>query len=265
MESEGEQFDNNRLQEMTQFETQELNDAVEYLESIGAIELIKTLGTDPFRFATVILQSRGRYLYHEIKDEVTKETEPSKNSILPERPFNPIGSPYGFTEDDWDNVSLQKEDDETLYVVLGKQFESDNYDSNELDTNIKAHFHDAVQLYNQIHNNNKINFNFKALSAGFGEHLFNDIARSIIGSDIAVFETSDLNPNVMLEMGVALTWGIRVLPIKNNGCPSPPSDVSGQTWIEYNNSGSEILYDKFDRKLVKMIERVMGKKGRYRG
>jgi hypothetical protein len=55
---------------------------------------------------------------------------------------------------------------------------------------------------------------FRALAAGYGEHLFNQIARDIIAADIAVFETSDLNPTVMLEMGVALTWGVRVLPIK---------------------------------------------------
>ncbi len=70
---------------------------------------------------------------------------------------------------------------------------------------------------------------FHVLSAGYGDHLFNKIARDIISADIAVFETSDLNANVMMEMGVALTWGVRVLPIKKQGRPGPPSDVSGQT------------------------------------
>ena len=52
-----------------------------------------------------------------------------------------------------------------------------------------------------------VQLDFQSLAAGYGGHLFNKIARDIIGADIAVFETSNLNPNVMLEMGVALTWG----------------------------------------------------------
>jgi hypothetical protein len=44
-----------------------------------------------------------------------------------------------------------------------------------------------------------------------------------------LFETSDNNPNVMIEMGVALTWDRRVFPIKKKGRPKPPSDISGQT------------------------------------
>jgi predicted nucleotide-binding protein len=68
--------------------------------------------------------------------------------------------------------------------------------------------------------------------------LFNEIARDIISSDIAVFETSDLNPNVMLEMGVALTWDVRVLPIKKEGQPKPPSDISGQTYADYRDSAA---------------------------
>jgi hypothetical protein len=66
----------------------------------------------------------------------------------------------------------------------------------------------------------------------------------------------------MLEMGVALTWGVRVVPFKAKGRPSPPSDISGQTWVEYENSAKTINDDKFDRKLLIMIERVISAKGR---
>jgi len=90
--------------------------------------------------------------------------------------------------------------------------------------------------------------------------LFNEIARNIIGADIAVFETSDLNPNVMLEMGVALTWGVRVLPIKKRDAPKPPSDISGQTWIDYEDSFARVIDSEFERNLLKMIERIMAVK-----
>ena len=55
----------------------------------------------------------------------------------------------------------------------------------------------------------KSELKFRAVHAGYvkSEHLFNEIARDIISSDIAVFETSDMAPNVFIEIGVALTWG----------------------------------------------------------
>lgn len=54
---------------------------------------------------------------------------------------------------------------------------------------------------------------FTASGRDMASTSFNEIARDVISADIAVFETSDQNSNVMIEMGVALTWGRRVLPI----------------------------------------------------
>ena len=71
---------------------------------------------------------------------------------------------------------------------------------------------------------------------------------------------SDLNPNVMVEIGVALTWGVRVLPIKLEGRPSPPSDISGQTWVDYRDSGGEFIDPKHLEKLVRMVQRAARKK-----
>lgn len=120
----------------------------------------------------------------------------------------------------------------------------------------------AVDTYNAASARPPLTLDFRSLSAGYGEHLFNEIARDIIGSDIAVFETSDLNPNVMLEMGVALTWGVSVLPIKYEGRPKPPSDVSGQSWAEYRDHAALFLDADHQAKVVRMIERAVRKKGR---
>ena len=84
-------------------------------------------------------------------------------------------------------------------------------------------------------------------------------ARDIIGADLAVFETSDLNPNVVLEMGVALTWGMRVLLIKRGGCEKPPSDISGQTWADYEESARKFLDRDHGVKLIEMIKRAVRK------
>ncbi len=101
-----------------------------------------------------------------------------------------------------------------------------------------------------------VTLDFRPLAAGYGSHLFNEIARDIIAADIAVFETSDLNPNVMIEMGVALTWGTRVHPIRHHAAPTPPSDISGQTWAAYDANGATWMDADHDRRLVKMVERA---------
>jgi hypothetical protein len=262
VQNDKELFENAWLQEHTDLTPRDINDAVDYLESIGAIEVGKYLGTAPFDFGDVELKSRGRYIYNEIAAE--RESSKAKNQdrsiALPTRPLNPIGSPYGFNENDWVTVSLQKEETQTLYVVMGMQFESRFYDNDILSRNVQDIFQKAIEQCNEHHPNGKIQLHFERLSAGLGEHLFNEIARNIIGADIAVFETSDLNPNVMLEMGVALTWGVSVLLIKEKEAPKPPSDISGQTWIDYEESGKRIMDSKLDRKLVKMIERIIAAK-----
>jgi hypothetical protein len=131
-----------------------------------------------------------------------------------------------------------------------------------LKTNVQKMFKEAVTSYNKLPGARPITLDFRPLAAGYGEHLFNEIARDVIGADIAVFETSDLNPNVMVEIGVALTWGVRVLPIKAEGCPKPPSDISGQTWADYKDSGAGFADPEHNSKLVRMVERAARKKGR---
>ena len=179
-------------------------------------------------------------------------------------PPAPIGSPYGFSDEDWEHIAQLKSKTAELRVVLGYQFNSTHYDSNALRLNVGAMFEEAVAAYNASRGALKTELVYAPLAAGYGEHLFNEIARDIIAADIAVFETSDLNPNVMLELGVALTWGTRVLPIKHAACPKPPSDVSGQTWADYENSASRFIDAEHSEKLVRMVQRAVLKKGRAR-
>ena len=258
IEREVKEAQGKQIEQMTGLSPEDINDAVDYLEDLGSVEVIKWLGTAPYNFGAITVNSRGRYLYHEMKkrtDEVEKEKK-----LLPERPVNPVGSPYGFTDDDWEFVSLRREDRSTLNVVFGLQYKSEYYNTDQLISNIKKYFQKAVETYSEKPSKEKITLQFEKLTAGYGEHLFNTIARSIIGSDIAVFEVSDQNPNVMIELGVALTWGVRVLPLREKNSPKPPTDISGQTWIEYEESGGKIIDEEFHRKLEKMIERAISKK-----
>lgn len=249
-----------QIEQIIGLSPEDINDAVDYLVVLGSVEVIRGLGTEPYTFGAIMVNSRGKFLYHEMKkrtDEVEKEKE---KKLLPERPVNPVGSPYGFTDDDWEYVSLRREDRSTLNVVFGLQYKSEYYNTDQLINNIKNYFQKAVEMYNKKRSKEKITLQFEKLTAGYGEHLFNTIARSIIGSDIAVFEVSDQNPNVMIELGVALTWGVRVLPLREKKSPNPPTDISGQTWIEYEESGGKIIDEEFHKKLEKMIERAISKK-----
>ncbi len=66
----------------------------------------------------------------------------------------------------------------------------------------------------------------------------------------------------MIEMGVALTWGIRVHPIRRSGRPDPPSDISGQTWARYESDGASWDDDNHEAKLVSMVTHAI--RGRIR-
>jgi hypothetical protein len=251
-----------------------INDAVALLVDSGYAEWIQTFGTHPYNFNAVMITSRGRYESQRLSTAKAREAaaEPARNADAAEErgdsvravalPPSPIGSPYGFTDEDWETVSERKHQSHTLYAVLGHQFSSQHFHTDTLRANIESMMRRAIEAYNASPGRSQLSLEFSALSAGYGEHLFNEIARDIIGCDIAIFETSDLNPNVMLEMGVALTWGVRVLPIKVEGRPKPPSDVSGQTWADYTDNAATFSDPEHQRKLVRMIERAVRKKGR---
>ena len=274
------------LNELTGFDPRDINDAIKYLEDLDAVDVLKALGTSPYNFLNVEVKSRGRYLYYEIfsdekrtildenkikqsqvqmKDVKPVEKTPKsdlKVQIIPERTYYPVGSPYGFTEDNWESVSLKKTNRNILEVVFGLQYVSDYYNIEDIIKNIKSYFEIAIENFN-LNNpeEGNVKLKFRKLTAGYGEHVFNSIAESIIGSDIAIFEVSDNNPNVMIELGVALTWGITVLPLIEKSSSEIPSDISGQTWIKYEKSG-EIIHDHdFEDKLNITVQRAIFKKG----
>jgi hypothetical protein len=240
-----------------------LNDAAAFLEREAFAEVTRTLGTAPFDFRWIAATPFGRFEYQKIqlasRDAERDVTGHGPAAALRVSPV-PVGSPFGFTDLDWEFVSAERARLDKLKVVVGYQFKSEWFDWERLRANLVRHFAYAVAQYSVAPGNSDITLNFAPLSAGYGEHLFNEIARHVISADIAVFETSDFNPNVMIEMGVALTWGIRVMPIRAMGRPIPPSDMSGQTWVDYENSGDSFPDPDHGAKLLGMVERAMRRK-----
>ena len=233
----------------------EVNDAVSLLVEARLAEWIQALGTAPYDFVAASITARGRAEHQRAISQSHSQNE----MTFVARPPTPVGSPYGFQDEDWEVVIERRMSPDTLFVCFGYQFTSQHYVTDVLVTSVKWMLDGAVIVYNRMPGRKPVSLTFTPLAAGYGEHLFNQIARDIISSDIAVFDTSDANPNVMLEMGVALTWGIRVLPIKEASCPKPPSDISGQTWANYTNSAADFEAEH-QNKMVSMIDLALRKK-----
>ena len=255
-----EEFAGGDIQEATGLPPERINDAVALLRQNGFLDGFDYMGTAPFDFGTLHATPFGRYEVQRLRSGAAEEGQRDRAPSIDRLPV-PVGSPFGFTDVDWEHVSSERAKSGQLRVVLGYQFDSDHYDAAALVDNLRAQFEAALTAYNDHSRvDPPISLVFEPLSAGLGEHLFNEIVRAIISSDVAVFETSDLNPNVMIEMGVALTWGTRVLPVKEHGRPRPPSDISGQTWADYRDSAADFVDAEFRPKLVALIERAHRKK-----
>lgn len=252
----------------TGLEPGRINDAMSLLVDSGLAEWLQVMGTAPYDFGEAAITARGRYEFQRAMEATKASKAPGTAEAVAAvataaiHPPTPVGSPYGFTDEDWEIVADRKGRLDQLRVVLGYQFSSNHYEAEELKKNVKGTFEAALVEYHERKMGPPVTLKFKVLGAGYGEHLFNEIARDIISADIAVFDASDLNPNVMLEMGVALTWGVRVLPIKAKGQPSPPSDVSGQTWAEFEASGAKFLDADHRSKVARMVQRAVKKKGK---
>ncbi len=179
---------------------QAVNDAVTILVENSLAEWQQWFGTYPFAFGTVSSTSRGKYEFERSRDITavpaasvgTSRALPAE-AVHMTRPPAPVGSPYGFQEEDWELVSERKSARGELHVVLGHQSASQHFKTEDLRRNVDRAFRAAVDQYNRSSGSERVQLVFTALGAGYGEHLFNEIARDIISADIAVFDTSDLN------------------------------------------------------------------------
>jgi DNA-binding MarR family transcriptional regulator len=267
-------FDAKELADALSIAPPQLNDSVQVLEDNDYVNVQRYMGTAPFRFAYAAPTSRGRAEAERLRAEQNEaeaaeqagqrgglgvaDPEGTTGPQISRSPL-PVGSPYGFTTEDWERVALDRDDADRLIVVFGRQWESGFYDSDPIRENIGALFAAALETVPEEVRRG-VALDYRPLEGGYGGHLFNEIARDIIAADVAVFETSDQNANVMIEMGVALTWGRRVLPIRRKDAPGPPSDISGQTWATYSENGTEWSDEKHLKKVAKMVELALQRK-----
>ena len=187
------------IEEKTNIKLSRLLDAAKLLENYGYAHVRQAAGGD---FA-IELTSLGRYqsqLLMTTADGPGDSQPPARGRLAIIRYLMHAGSPYGCTDQDWEYIYTRRQEQDSLRVVFGYHLNSENCDSTRLVENLENEFSGAVEQYNSMPGNDRISLDFQELRAGYGEHLFNHIVRDIISSDVAIFETSNLNPNVMMEM-----------------------------------------------------------------
>jgi hypothetical protein len=93
------QFDGNEIAKLTGLSAIDINDAIEFLDDRGLIERLNYMGTAPFYFGQVSLNSRGNYLYHEINNQenILDNDRHISSEIISKQPLA-AGSPFGFTD-----------------------------------------------------------------------------------------------------------------------------------------------------------------------
>ena len=114
------EIDGKRVQELTELTAQEINDAVSILIDAGYVEWLQYMGTSPFDFGSVWITPRGKLEYERAKKEQEQGSADMKTII--HEPIIPVGSPYGFQDEDWEIVAEKKSLDNMLSVVFGYQF-----------------------------------------------------------------------------------------------------------------------------------------------
>jgi hypothetical protein len=98
----------------TGLEPGRINDAMSLLVDSGLAEWLQVMGTAPYDFGEAMITARGRYELQRAT-ETAKATKASGNTdavaavATPAiHPPSPVGSPYGFRDEDWEIVAERK-------------------------------------------------------------------------------------------------------------------------------------------------------------
>lgn len=154
-----------------------------------------------------------------------------------------------------------------IKVFVGYQFKSNYYTRSEIDKLIIDSIEKAeIDINNRISNKIQIKPILQDLLSGMT--IGNQIFAKIHDADFCIFELSDLNSNVMLELGYAL--GLEkvcvLLQHKDEKISNIPSDLSGLYIIKYDYEtlNAKIAYEIFNNSnnILNNKEKKLSSKGR---
>ena len=116
------------IAEKVQLDAERINDAVNVLEENGHVEVERYLGTAPYDFGYVELTARGRVEAEHLAMQQAGADAPMLSATVAPiaTSITPVGSPFGFTDEDWEAVALDRNAKDALIVVFGYQWKSDS-------------------------------------------------------------------------------------------------------------------------------------------
>ena len=137
-------------------------------------------------------------------------------------------------------------------VFVAYQFRSSHFKRSEID---KAIVDACEKAQEDINRGRKEQIKIRPIAQDLlsGETINKQILAKIAGADFCIFEVSDNNPNVMIEMGYALGMGKKCVYLQYEEQPlsSIPSDLSGLYILRYDEEtlGAKLGYEIFRRSL----------------
>lgn len=136
-----------------------------------------------------------------------------------------------------------------INVFAGYQFDSDYFNRSELDEAIVWACDIAAR---DISKKYEIDLKYTPVDITPGNIMIEGLKSLINASDICIFEASDRNNNVFIELGLALAFDKPIIILLNTSALEDiklPSDISGIVVLKYSDMGklkaklSKILYD----------------------
>lgn len=118
-----------------------------------------------------------------------------------------------------------------LNVFVGYQHHSDFHDSKAIRSLI-------VSLDKHLQRKDNMFLNVQYGKFPPGSVLWTEVTKAITDSDICIFDISENNPNVMIEVGLALGLGRQVFLLKNEESKrfSTPSDLRSTIYVTYQST-----------------------------
>ena len=147
-----------------------------------------------------------------------------------------------------------------LYIRFGYQWKDESersrrYFSKALKKTLKGIFEDAKGSFPE----SKHRLNYASLRARAGKPVLNNIVFDLLSADLLFFDLTHLNPNVFLELGIAIVTKKNLFLLLRKGTKLP-SDLAGLTYCNYN-SERDFSLEEFTKKDIRVeMKKVLRRK-----
>lgn len=140
----------------------------------------------------------------------------------------------------------------SIIITLCYQFESDFYSNKLLKNTIISATQAAEDMLTDV------NMAFEDIEEAIhSTEVRQNVTTSIRKADIVIFEISDLNHNVMYELGIANTLGKPIILLREESSKNDlPSDVNQFIYLKYNKNRMDTLIMDLSKKIKKLYSSI---------